>query len=97
MSRPSSPSSDASRPPPPIELSAAQRMLLEVRDTLYEGSWEDFVRDLEARLHSQPHVFEVVPETPHFAETIRHHLRIIGELQVWEQAHHTTLHAPPAD
>ncbi len=98
MSQAPSPLNDASPPSvPPLELSAEQRMLLEMRDTLYEGSWSDFVRDLEARLNGQPHVFEVVPDAPHFAETIRNHLRIIGELQAWEQANHRTLHSRPTD
>ncbi len=72
-------------------------MLLEIRDTLYEGSWSDFVQDLAARLDGQPHVFQVVPDTPHFADTIRNHLRIIEELQAWEQANHTTLHSRQRD
>jgi hypothetical protein len=79
----------------PLELSAEQRMLLDIRDTLYEGNWDDFVCDLEARLHGQPHVFDLVPETPGFAVTIRHHLRLIDELRAWEQAHRTTLHSRP--
>ena len=71
-------------------------MLLDIRDTLYEGSWDDFAADLDARLHSRPHVFDVVPDASHFAETIRNHLRIIDELKAWEHDHHTTLHSPRA-
>ncbi len=70
-------------------------MLLDMRDTLYEGNWDDFICDLEARLQGQPHVFEIVPDTPHFAKTIRNHLRIIADLKAWEQAHDTILHAHP--
>ena len=69
-------------------------MLLDVRDTLYEGSWDDFVRDLEARLHGRPHVFEVVPDAPGFGQTIRNHLHLIDELKTWEQTHQITLHTP---
>lgn len=93
MCPPLSPDDD-SQAPPPIELSADRCMLLDLRDTLYDGSWDDFVYDLEARLHGQPHVFDVVPDAAGFGETIRNHLRIISELRAWERAHHTTLHAP---
>ena len=92
MSQPSSPTNEASQPAP-IELSAEQRMLLDLRDTLYEGCWEDFVRDLEARLSGQPHVFDVVVDTANFAGTIRSHLRMIEELQGWERASGETLHS----
>ena len=60
-------------------------MLLDIRDTLYEGSWDAFIADLEARLSGEPHVFDVVPDTPRFADTIRNHLRLIGELKVLER------------
>lgn len=91
------PSDDASRPSPPGELSAAQRMLLDVRDTLYEGRWDDFAADLEARLRGEAHVFDVVPDTPRFAETIRSHLRMIDELRAWEQESGQTLHSHSED
>jgi hypothetical protein len=68
-------------------------MLVELRDTLYEGSWEDFVRDLEARMEGQPHVFEIVPDTPHFTDVIRHHLGLIQALETWEREHQVTLRA----
>ena len=66
-------------------------MLLELRDTLYEGSWEDFVRDLEARIAGHPYVFEIVPESPHFNDVIRHHLQLIEALEEWELEHDVTL------
>ena len=89
------PSDDTSLPQGPVELSAEQRMLLDVRDTLYEGNWDDFVRDLEARLGGQPHVFDLAPDSPHFAGTIRNHLKIISELRDWEQQYGRTLRSLP--
>ena len=80
--------------PPTRPLSDEERMLLELRDTLYEGNWEDFVLDLQARIAGQPHVFDIVPETPRFADVIRHHLRLIEALEDWERTHQTTLRAP---
>jgi hypothetical protein len=83
--------------PPSRPLTDEERMLLELRDTLYEGSWEDFVRDLEARIAGHPYVFEIVPDTPHFTEVIRHHLQLIEALDHWEREHHAVLAAdrPP--
>ena len=52
-------------------------MLLTIRDTLYEGSWEDFALDLRARLEGKPHVFAVQPPSPKLRETISHHLSLI--------------------
>jgi hypothetical protein len=69
------------------------RMLLEIRDTLYDGCWDVFARDLEARRRAQPHVFETVPESPDLLATIAAHLRLIAEMQAWERTHGVTLRA----
>ena len=68
-------------------------MLLDIRDTLYEGSWEDFERDLQARRRSQPHVFDTVPDSPNMDETIRNHLVLIEEMRDWERLNGATLRA----
>jgi hypothetical protein len=62
------------------------RMLLQIRDTLYEGSWEDFIRDLEARAAGRPHVFELVPASDKMKATIAGHLRMISDMREWEAA-----------
>ncbi len=62
------------------------RMLLQIRETLYEGSWEDFIRDLEARAAGRPHVFELVPASDRMKATIAGHLRMIDEMRKWEAA-----------
>ena len=62
------------------------RMLLQVRDTMYEGSWEDFIRDLEARAAGRPHVFEIVPASARMKATIAGHPRMINDMREWEAA-----------
>jgi hypothetical protein len=69
-----------------FELTPEHDMLLRMRDTLYEGSWEDFRRDLQARLNGEPYVFEIVPASPEMRSTIESHLRFIGEMETWERA-----------
>ncbi len=75
-------------------LTEEHRMLLGIRDTLYEGSWVDFARDLAARRQAQPHVFETVPESPVMQATILAHLALIAEMRAWEERHGTDLGRP---
>ena len=76
-----------------LELTADHRMLLQMRDTLYEGDWSDFVRDLRARAQDRPHVFDTIPDTPGMKDTIAYHLALIDQMQAWEAAHQQTLSA----
>ena len=81
-----------------FSLTDEHRMLLRIRDTLYEGSWEDFARDLRARAEDRPHVFETVPASSHMKATIASHLAMIDQMQSWEAKHGRTLSADdPAD
>ena len=82
---------DAKPTPGKFVLTDEHRMLIEIRDTLYEGSWEDFTRDLEARRQAQPHVFETVPESPEMLATIGTHLELIDAMWAWERANRQTL------
>ena len=66
-------------------------MLLRMRDTLYEGSWEDFERDLRGRVEGRPHVFETVPTSPEMRATIENHLAMIEQMRAWEIQHDSTL------
>ena len=68
-------------------LTAEHRMLLQMRDTLYEGSWEDFIEDLRAREEGRPHVFETIPDTPGMKDTIHNHLDMIADMRLWEEKH----------
>lgn len=65
-------------------LTVEHRMLLRIRDTLYEGSWEDFVEDLRARAEDRPHVFETVATSPELKATIAAHLAMIDAMRRWE-------------
>ena len=74
------------------ELTEEQRMLLDLRDVLYEGNWDDFRNDLTARQESRPHVFDTIPPSPGLRDTIARHLRVIDELEHWERTHRRRLH-----
>ena len=68
-------------------LDTEHRMLLRIRDTLYEGNWEDFVEDLRARAEDRPHVFETVSTSQEMKTTIATHLAMIEAMQAWEAQH----------
>lgn len=72
---------DQTQPP----LTDEHRMLLRMRDTLYEGDWGDFARDLEARASGQAHVFDTVAPNQAMNETIARHLDLITEMARWEK------------
>jgi len=76
-----------------FDLTAEHSMLLRIRDTLYEGSWEDFVEDLRSRLQDRPHVFETVPASPEMKTTIATHLGMIEAMEKWEAQHERALKA----
>jgi predicted deacylase len=74
------------RPFPPLPaLSDEHRMLLRMRDTLYEGSWDDFTADLHARAEGRPHVFVTIETSDHMRSTIGRHLALIDEMNRWER------------
>ncbi len=62
-------------------MDAEQRMLMLMRDTLYEGDWDDFVADLTARLEGRAHVFQTIGTSADMKATIARHLQIIAELR----------------
>ncbi len=74
-------------------LTADHRMLLQMRDTLYEGSWEDFLCDLRARAQSRPHVYDITPPSPDMKETIANHIAMIEQMREWELQRGCTLRA----
>jgi hypothetical protein len=41
-------------------LSKEERVLVLIRDELYEGSWEDLERDLQARREGKPAIFKLI-------------------------------------
>ena len=68
-----------------FSLGDEHRMLLQIRNTLYEGSWEDFVTDLQARSEGRPHLFITVPPTPAMKAVIARHLALINDMAEWER------------
>ena len=74
-----------------LKLTEEQRMLIQIRDTLYEGSWDDFLCDLSARSEGRPHVFSLNCASPELKTTIEHHVTLIDELREWEREHRQTL------
>lgn len=72
-------------------LSDEQRMLVQIRDTLYEGSWDDFLSDLAARAQGRPHVFALTGASPELKTTIERHVDLIEKLRTWEREHHQTI------
>jgi hypothetical protein len=76
-----------------IELTGEHRMLLQIRDTLYEGNWDDFIVDLLARAEGRPHVFDTIPDSPAMRVTVAHHLELIAQMQVWERRQNKTFRA----
>lgn len=43
----------------PPGLSPEERILVQLRDELYEGSWDEMLRDLEARRDGRPYIFKM--------------------------------------
>lgn len=43
-----------------FELTQDEKMLVLLRDELYEGSWDGMARDLKDRLKSKPYIFKLV-------------------------------------
>lgn len=40
-------------------MSSEERMLVVLKRELYEGSWDDMVADLQARLEGRPYIFKL--------------------------------------
>lgn len=67
-----------------VKLSEDERMLILLRDELYEGNWDDFIEDLQDRLNGRPHLFDIQPASARLQETIRQHLHMIQRLRELE-------------
>ena len=65
-------------------LDQAEKLLLSIREELYEGSWESMVEDLEARLGGKPYIFKL-------SQRIESDLAAIGKLREYEQRHGVNL------
>lgn len=61
-------------------LAHADRVLVDVRDQLYGGAWDELERDLRARLEGKPFIFKL-------ASKIEEDLGRIERLRRYEAAH----------
>ncbi len=65
-------------------LAREERMLVVLKHELYEGSWDDMVADLQARLSGGPYIFKL-------ASRITDDLERIRRLREFEQSHDVDL------
>ena len=61
-----------------------ERVLIELRDQLYEGSWDRVLQDLRARQCGEPFVYKL-------SQTIARDIEAIERLQHYEQEHQLDL------
>jgi len=61
-------------------MSREQRMLVVLKKELYEGSWDEMLADLQARLQGKPYIFKL-------ANRISDDIDRIKRLRAFEQAH----------
>lgn len=65
-------------------LTSEERMLIQIRDELYEGSWETMRLDLNNRLAGKPYIFKLVSR-------IEHDLQGVALLAAYEAQHRIDL------
>lgn len=69
-------SADDERLALPIEkfvesLNEEERMLVRIRDELYDGAWTVMQRDLENRLQGKPYIFKLVSRIEHDLQALK--------------------------
>src|SRR4051812_21518802 len=67
-------------------LTKEERLLVAIRDELYEGSWDELVADLDARMNRKPFVFKL--KTRLEEDTAR-----VAKLRAFEREHSVDLRA----
>ena len=67
-------------------LTKEDRLLVAIRDELYEGSWEELLEDLEARKNRKPFVVKL-------ASRIEEDLTRVEKLRAFEREHAVDLRA----
>lgn len=65
-------------------LTADERMLITMRDELYDGSWEQMLKDLKDRLKGKPYIFKLV-------NRIQDDMQRIDKLSEYEKKHKVNL------
>lgn len=66
------------------QLSQDEKMLILLRDELYDGSWDKMLGDLKDRLRGKPYIFKLV-------NRIQEDIVRIEKLQVYEKKHKVNL------
>ena len=66
------------------QLSGDERMLVSLRDELYDGSWEQMLKDLKDRLEGKPYIFKLV-------NRISADIQRIEKLREYEKKHRINL------
>ena len=66
------------------KLTSEERTLVIIRDELYDGKWDEMLKDLEARLQAKPYVFKL-------ATRIEDDVGRIRKLREFEHQHHLNL------
>jgi len=61
-------------------MTSEERMLVVLKRELYEGSWDEMIADLRARLEGRPYIFKL-------AHRIADDLSRIDRLRAFEQEH----------
>jgi hypothetical protein len=73
--------------PPEIfidRLESHERVLVDLKDQLYEGSWERILDDLRSRLDNKPYLFKL-------SQTISRDLAAIERMKSYEMRHKVSL------
>ncbi len=65
-------------------LTPDERMLVTMRDELYDGSWEQMLKDLKDRLKGKPYIFKLV-------NRIQDDIQRIEKLGDYERKHRVNL------
>ena len=65
-------------------LESYERVLLDLKDQLYEGSWTRILEDLKARLDGKPYVYKL-------SQTISRDVAAIERMKAYEIRHHVNL------
>jgi hypothetical protein len=65
-------------------LTPEDRVLITLRDELYESSWDKMLKDLKDRMRGRPYIFKLVSR-------IKEDIARIEQLQTYEQKHKINL------
>lgn len=65
-------------------LESYERVLLDLKDQLYEGSWQRILDDLKARLDNKPYIYKL-------SQTISRDLAAIERMKAYEMRHNVNL------